>query len=401
MQFAKNFRKYIIRYIMSKYEIRNGIAIIPEDETVIAREAFRGCEELTSVVIPQSVTEIRGLAFYGCKGLTSIVIPKSVVSIGLDAFTGCSNLNSIVVEDGNPIYDSRGNWNAIIEKGSATLVRGCSTTTIPEGVEIIGKSAFSNCKGLTSIALPSSIKEIQNEAFFDCTALAKLFIPKSLIQIGRNDVFANCTGLTNIVVEDGNPVYDSRENCNAIIENGESLILGCCNSIIPNGVKTIARSAFRGCAITSVTIPDTVVKIEAYAFSHCSMLSEVVIPNDVEIIEQGAFVESGLVDIVVPEKVRNLHGVFCRCHKLISATVKGKLDDFRSDCTFPFMNCTSLEIITFLDCVRYIKDESCNGCKSLKSIYVPAKKGDYYKKRFTEELHPIIVELEPIKKPKK
>ena len=386
---------------MAKYEIKNGEAIIPEDETVIAREAFRNCEELTIVVIPHSVTEIRTQAFYGCKGLTSIVIPKSVVAIAYDAFSGCSNLNSIVVEDGNPVYDSRENCNAIIEKMSATLVRGCSTTTIPEGVEIIGNSAFSNCKGLTSIALPSSIKAIKNEAFFDCTELAELFIPKNLTQIGSNDVFANCKGLTSIVVEDGNPVYDSRENCNAIIENGEKLILGCCNSIIPNGVKTIARSAFSGCAITSVTIPDTVVKIEAYAFSHCSMLSEVVIPDDVETIEQGAFVESGLVDVVVPEKVRDLHGVFCRCHKLISATVKGKLDDFRSDCTFPFMDCTSLEIITFLDCVRYIKDESCNGCKSLKNIYVPAKKGDYYKKRFTEELHSIIVELEPVKKTKK
>ena len=102
-------------------------------------------------------------------------------------------------------------------------------------------------------------------------------------------------------------------------------LIGDINSVLENiinGGKTIARSAFSGCAITSVTLPDTVVKIEAYAFSHCSMLSEVVIPDNVEIIEQGAFVESGLVDVVVPEKVRNLHGVFCRCHKITSATVK-------------------------------------------------------------------------------
>lgn len=282
---------------MAKYEIRNGIGIIPEGETIIVREAFRDCEELTSVVIPSSVTEIRGKAFQGCKGLKRIVIPPNVVSIGLEAFAGCSNL-------------------------------------------------------------------------------------------------------TNIVVEDGNPSYDSRDNCNAIIENGENLILGCCNSIIPHGVKTIARSAFSDCSITNITMPDTVTKIEAYAFSHCSMLSEVVIPETVEVIEDGAFVETGLIDIVVPAKVKDLRGVFCRCKNLKSATVKGKLEEFRSDCVFPFMDCPSLETITFLECIRYIKDESCNGCKSLKNIYVPAKKGDYYKKRFTEELHPIIVELEPVKKKK-
>ena len=81
-----------------------------------------------------------------------------------------------------------------------------------------------------------------------------------------------------------------------------------------------------------------------------------------------------------------------------TATVKGKLDDYRADYVFPFKDCPALETLTFLDCVRYIKEESCNGCKSLKNIFVPAKKGDYYKKRFVEELHPLIVELEVKKK---
>ena len=350
---------------MAKYEIRNGIGIIPEGETIIVREAFRDCEELTSVVIPSSVTEIRGKAFQGCKGLKSIVIPQNVVSIGLEAFAGCSNLTNIVVEDGNPSYDSRDNCNAIIQKAidrfPTTLIAGCSNSTIPYGVEVIGSYAFSGCENLTEVTIPGSITAIENYAFCGCVGLSELFIPKSVTKIARTDVFAGCSNLTSIVVEEGNSIYDSRDNCNAIIENGENLILGCCNSIIPHGVKTIARSAFSDCSITNITMPDTVTKIEAYAFSHCSMLSEVAIPETVEVIEDGAFVETGLIDIVVPAKVKDLRGVFCRCKNLKSATVKGKLEEFIRDCVFPFMDCPSLETITFLECIRYIKDESCNG----------------------------------------
>lgn len=390
---------------MAKYEIINGAAIFPEGITVIDREAFRDCEELTSVTIPQSVTEIRGSAFYCCKGLTDVVIPKGVTSIGLEAFAGCSNLRSIVVEEGNPNYESPNNCNAIIAKASdrfpVTLVVGCCNTVIPDGVEVIGPYAFSYCKDLISINIPESVKTIAKCAFFDCSGLTGIKIPKSVVQIDETDVFGNCNSLASIVVEEGNPIYDSRDNCNAIIEKGTTLILGCCNSIIPVGVTTIGRSAFSGSALTNVTLPEGVKTIEEYAFSKCSSLSEVLIPDTVEEIGTSAFKDSGLTTVVIPEKVRNLHGTFLRCNNLKSAIVKGKLEDYRTDCTFPFMDCPSLETLTFIDCVRYIKEESCNGCKSLKTIYVPAKKGDYYKKRFAEELHPIIVELEPVKKVKK
>ena len=142
----------------------------------------------------------------------------------------------------------------------------------------------------------------------------------------------------------------------------------------------------------------SVTEIGANAFSDCTALTEIVIPDSVEYIGERAFYNSGLTSIEVPESVKDLNGVFMKCEKLKTATVKGKLEDYRADCVFPFKDSPALETLTFLDCVRYIKEESCNGCKSLKNIYVPAKKGDYYKKRFTEELHPLIVELEAKKK---
>lgn len=403
---------------MAKYEIKDGVGIIPEGETMVAnsafcycdeltsiiipngvtsigREAFKGCKNLVCVEIPNSVTSIMALAFQGCSSLESINIHKNLSMIGLQAFDGCGALTNIKVEDGNCMYDSRNNCNAIIKSATNTLIRGCCNTTIPENIEEIDSYAFSGCKGLTSIVIPEGVKRIGKYAFFYCGELTSVIIPKSVTEISKDGVFSDCKSLTSIVVEEGNSIYDSRENCNAIIKNGTTLVAGCSNSIIPDGVQTLGYGAFSGCEnLTSIDIPNSVTEIGAYAFSGCTALAEVNIPNSVEYIEEGAFKNSGLTNIEVPETIRNLNGVFCGCEKLKVATVKGKLDDYRADCIFPFKDCPALETLTFLDCVRYIKEESCNGCKSLKNIFVPAKKGDYYKKRFNEELHPLIVELE-------
>ncbi len=101
---------------------------IPNSVTYIGHSAFGGCSGLTSITIPNSVIYIGMHAFYDCSGLISITIPNSVTSIGNSAFVGCSGLTSILVEDGNTVYDSRDNCNAIIETSSNTLVSGCSTT---------------------------------------------------------------------------------------------------------------------------------------------------------------------------------------------------------------------------------------------------------------------------------
>lgn len=65
-------------------------------------------------VLPDSVTEIDNNAFEGCTGLTSIVIPNAVTEIGYSAFEGCTGLTSIVASDGNRVYDSRSNCNALV-----------------------------------------------------------------------------------------------------------------------------------------------------------------------------------------------------------------------------------------------------------------------------------------------
>ncbi len=129
----------------------------------------------TSINIKEGTLEITGSAFNGCSGLTSIIIPNSVTSIGSTAFLSCTGLTSIVVEDGNTVYDSRNNCNAIIETKTNTLISGCNNTFIPEDVTSIGNSAFNGCSGLISITIPNSVTSIESYAFSGCTGLTSIY----------------------------------------------------------------------------------------------------------------------------------------------------------------------------------------------------------------------------------
>ena len=165
--------------------------IIPEGVTSIGEAAFAGCRSLSSITISRSVTSIGRSAFANCSGLTSIAIPASVTAIGEAAFSGCSGLMSIGVEDGNEMYDSRDNCNAIIETASNTLILGCQNTMIPNSVTSIGYSAFSGCYGLTNVIIPESVTSIAHYAFTACYNLTSIKIPKSATTIGAH-VFEGC-----------------------------------------------------------------------------------------------------------------------------------------------------------------------------------------------------------------
>ena len=164
------------------------------------------------------------MAFIYCEGLTSIVVPNSVTEIGQEAFGNCPGLTSIVVESGNPRFDSRNNCNAIIETTDNELIAGCKNTIIPNSVTKVGNFAFKGCESLTSIVIPNSVTEIGDRAFDGCGGLTSVNIGNSVTEIG-DWAFEGCTGLTSVVVGSGNPRFDSRNNCNAIIETASNTLI--------------------------------------------------------------------------------------------------------------------------------------------------------------------------------
>ena len=264
---------------------------IPNSVTTIYNSAFYGCTGLTSVTIGNSVTNIGDYAFYNCRGLTSITIPNSVTTIYSSAFYGCTGLTSVTI----------GNSVTSIGGSAFSGCTGLTSISIPNSVTTIDFHAFYNCSKLTKVTLlsdaivsksysslfdnnigsifGSQVKEyilgnkvtsIGGNAFRGCTGLTSLTIPYSVTSIGV-DAFRGCRGLTSMKVELGNIVYDSRDNCNAIIETKtNTLISGCQNTIIPNSVTTIGNYAFWDCTgLTSVTIPNSVTSIGSDAFYRC------------------------------------------------------------------------------------------------------------------------------------
>ena len=264
---------------------------IPNSVTRIGSSAFCDCSNLTSITIPNSVTIIGEFAFYNCSGLTSITIPNSVTSIDRYAFRYCSGLSSITIP------------NSVTSIGSSAF-RDCSgmtSITIPNSVTSIGDFVFYNCSGLTSINIPDGVTSIGDYAFYNCSGLTSITIPKSVTSIGKK-VFLDCDELQSIQVDVNNTIYDSRNNCNAIIEKATNkLILGCYTTIIPNSVTSIGESAFSYCSrLTSITIPNSVTSIGDRAFSGCSGLTSITISNSVTRIEGEAFYN--LKRKVVPTK---------------------------------------------------------------------------------------------------
>ena len=142
-----------------------------------------------------------------------------------------------------------------------------TSVTIPNSVTSIGKVAFQGCSGLTSISIPENVTSIGGNAFTGCSGLMSISIPENVTSIGIG-AFASCSGLTSISVTSGNTKYDSRDNCNAIIETAtNTLVAGCKNTVIPNSVTSIGASAFYGCSgLTSITIPESVTSIDFYFY---------------------------------------------------------------------------------------------------------------------------------------
>ena len=239
---------------------------IPNSVITIGNSAFTLCASLKSISFGNSVQSIGDDAFAATK-LTSVTIPGSVTSIGNRVFDTCDSLSVIVVASDNAKYDSRNNCNAIIETATNTLIMGCKNTTIPNSVIYIGNDAFAGCYTLLSISIPSSVVSIGSGALKDCN------------------------NLESIIVADENQYYDSRNNCNALIQtSSNTLLIGCKNSVIPNSIKTIGDHAFQDCCgLTSISIPNSVSSIGEEAFESCGDLTNITIGNSVTGIGVDAF----------------------------------------------------------------------------------------------------------------
>ena len=174
-----------------------------------------------------TVTTIGSCALWHCDSLTSVTLPNSITTIEQYAFGWDFNLTSI---------------------------------TLPSSLTNIRYCAFMCCTGLQSITLPNNLTTIEYGAFAECNSLTSVHIPASVTYI-ENQIFARCRNLTTITVDTNNTVYDSRDNCNAIIETATNTLINACNNTttIPASVTAIGNYAFSGCSnLSTLTVLATV-----------------------------------------------------------------------------------------------------------------------------------------------
>ncbi|MBR5102878.1 MAG: leucine-rich repeat protein [Muribaculaceae bacterium] len=216
-------------------------------------------------------------------------------------------------------------------------------------VTTIGVNAFRKCAGLTKVTIPNSVTTIGNYAFEACSWLTSISIPSSVKKIGER-VFNNCINLESITVASGNSVYDSRNNCNAIIEKATGkLIAGCSATVIPEGVTEIDDFTFGGCVkLNEINIPNSVVAIDEYAFNQCPTLTNVTLGTGVKDIGTYAFI---------------------LCNRLNSVTTPASLKNLG---TLAFGYCKEIESITLNEGLESIGNSAFYGCENIKSVNIPA-----------------------------
>lgn len=342
---------------------------IPKGIKRIADLAFADCVGLEQIVIPEGVVEIGGGAFYSCINLKSISLPHSLETLD-DAFSGCHSLKSlyipenvslinegshnpcycpfgsslagclsldtVIVDPRNKVYDSRG--NALVETATGTLISGFRKSRIVEGIRSIGTRAFAGT------------------VFHD-----KVYIPKSVVNVSPC-AFEGCEFLDSLVVDPENPVYDSRENCNGIVETATgTLIRGHCRTTFAKGVTDIGDYAFSGCRLPRLfVIPEGIRTIGEKAFSGYSGIQTLFLPASLEEMGDWAFSKSSVQTVCWQGYVEEIGAcAFYGCRDLYFISIP---EGTRSIASGAFEGCRNLNYVSLPSTLEYINDYAFSYC---------------------------------------
>ena len=264
--------------------------------------------------------------------LESLFLPDTIRIITSWPLIGSLHLKKIVVDTLNPVYDSRYNCNAIIESKNNNLLLGCQTTIIPNDITSISYGAFGSCVHLKSIIIPDSVISIGESAFMNCEQLSEIYIPASVTHIG-NRAFNGCD-IKSVIVDKSNSVFDSRENCNAIISTQEDkIVFGCKNTIIPTSTLIIGDNAFECCELDELEIPYNITTIETGAFSYCENLEKISFPSSLTEIGVRAFLGcKKLTTIIFHNSIEKIgFGAFQKCDAIEQVIIpKGTIKNFEA-----------------------------------------------------------------------
>lgn len=288
---------------------------------------------------------------------------------------------------GNLIIPSSVDYNGVsytvtsIIWGAFYHYTGITAVVMPNTINEIGAAVFNGCSGMTSISLSNCLTTIGGNSFEYCSSLLSITIPSTVTSIG-DFAFDYCTGLNSICVQSGNTVYDSRNNCNALIKTATNeLILGCKNSVIPPTVYEIGNYAFFGVLdLTAITIPNSVYSIGTQSFAGTG-LSSITIPENVQNIGIAPFSGCNNLSSISVHPANLYFDSRNNCNAIIRTVDNNLMQGCKTSIIPPtvtrinngaFYGCTGLQTISLPDSITSISDYAFDLCDNLNTITIPS-----------------------------
>lgn len=199
--------------------------------------------------------------------LKSIVLPNNITNITAYTFNNCKSLESVLLNEGITIIDT----------AAFQYCYALTSVNIPDSCTLLNAYCFASCKNLTSIDL-NKVQTTGNYCF-SSSGLTSIHIPETLTSISTGFILS-CDKLTSVTVDKNNPIYDSRDNCNAIIQkSNDALKHGCNITVIPDSVKILDTYCFRSCTFKTISIPEGVNYFATGVFMKCRNLETITLPS--------------------------------------------------------------------------------------------------------------------------
>ncbi len=363
--------------------------VIPDGVTDIVRDTFQNCSNLETVQFGAGIKTVSSGAFRYCNKLKAFTVSESNTAF-------CAKFGILFDKNWNFVLVPTGLEDVVIPKEVTFIPKGTfygmsiKTLTFETGRSdalIIQDAtggynnygAFQNCTSLTTVTLPDGLVKIADYAFYGCSSLETVTFGKDITTIGKQ-AFEGCTKLSTIVLPEettltmkNGMLFDSNWNFVFVPSALENVVIPKEVTLIPKGtfynkgMKTLTfedgrtaplviedkgsdwseHGAFQNCySLTSVVLPEGLVKLGSYAFNGCSNLTSVTLPSTLKEIGESAFASSGITEIVLPEG----------------------LEVIPNNC---FNYCTSLASIVIPASVTTIGEYAFSSCYALKEIYIP------------------------------
>ncbi len=272
--------------------------------------AFEADPYLEDVILPETIDTIGLQAFSDLPNLKHLDLPNSVSYIGQNCFAESGLEGEFVMPAGVQIIESATFRNTLINK--LTFAEGSRLDSIgdqaiffmfeleelelPTGLRAIAYAGISSCPWLRKANLPEGLVKMDPMVFTGCP-IEELTIPSTLVEIGPGFLSTGhqmmdgdgSSPLRHISVAEGNPIYDSREDCNAVIITAtNTLYMGKAISKLPSSLEVIAANSYSDPCMKTLTLPAGIKKIKSYAFADAFMQRGATFSKIVSSIEEPA-----------------------------------------------------------------------------------------------------------------